>query len=195
MTTDPSILITTSEFSTDKHIDPVVTRNPNDEAFPLVELVTVIMEGEDLSEDFQVSNEFSTEKHVDPFPEYENLNAESEGEHSTLEPTNLVPELEITPVEEDRVFPPLFTERLDINASATSQCAQVGNSLYPPELISYSYNLRLVWSHVLVLVSTLTSFLVSERALLSCCFLAKTLLWRYCSDTLHSKLHLQYLSS
>ena len=140
-TTETSIFHTVSDFSTEKHVDPPVTRNPNDEMFPLLELVTetpeplfeatppefstekhvdpfpelVITVNEDpLEELFEVGPpEFSTEKHVDPFPEVSNIHEES-----------LIPELEIVPTEEDRVFPALFNER-DIDVSETPQCLQV----------------------------------------------------------------------
>merc|ERR1712013_708963 len=39
-TTETSIFHTVSDFPTEKHVDPPVTRNPNDEMFPLLELVT-----------------------------------------------------------------------------------------------------------------------------------------------------------
>merc|ERR1719312_241643 len=86
-TTETSIFHTVSEFSTEKHVDPPVTRNPNDEMFPLLELVTETPEP--LFE--ATPPEFSTEKHVDPFPEVSNIHEES-----------LIPELEIVPTEEDR---------------------------------------------------------------------------------------------
>merc|ERR1719317_500959 len=141
-TTETSIFHTVSDFSTEKHVDPPVTRNPNDEMFPLLELVTetpeplfeatppefstekhvdpfpelVITINEDpLEELFEVGPpEFSTEKHVDPFPEVSNIHEES-----------LIPNLEIVPTEEDRVFPALFNER-DIDVSETPQCLQDG---------------------------------------------------------------------
>merc|ERR1711942_153314 len=110
ITTETSIFHTVSEFSTEKHVDPPVTRNPNDEMFPLLELATETPEP--LFE--ATPPEFSTEKHVDPFPEVSNIHEES-----------LIPELEIVPTEEDRVFPALFNER-DINVSETPQCLQDG---------------------------------------------------------------------
>merc|ERR1719206_743234 len=141
-TTETSIFHTVSEFSTEKQVDPPVTKNPNDEMFPLLELVTetpeplfeatppefstekhvdpfpelVITVNEDPVEElFEVGPpEFSTEKHVDPFPEVSNIHEES-----------LIPELEIVPTEEDRVFPALFNER-DIDVSETPQCLQDG---------------------------------------------------------------------
>merc|ERR1719308_34045 len=109
-TTETSIFHTVSDFSTEKHVDPPVTRNPNDEMFPLLELVTETPEP--LFE--ATPPEFSTEKHVDPFPEVSNIHEES-----------LIPELEIVPTEEDRVLPALFNER-DINVSETPQCLQDG---------------------------------------------------------------------
>jgi len=109
-TTETSIFHTASDFSTEKHVDPTVTRNPNDEMFPLLELVTETPEP--LFE--ATPPEFSTEKHVDPFPEVSNIHEES-----------LIPELEIVPTEEDRVFPALFNER-DIDVSETPQCLQDG---------------------------------------------------------------------
>merc|ERR1719206_1704093 len=109
-TTENSIFHTVSDFSTEKHVDPPVTRNPNDEMFPLLELVTETPEP--LFE--ATPPEFSTEKHVDPFPEVSNIHEES-----------LIPELEIVPTEEDRVFPALFNER-DMDVSETPQCLQDG---------------------------------------------------------------------
>merc|ERR1719312_1367698 len=109
-TTETSIFHTVSEFSTEKHVDPPVTRTPNDEMFPLLELATETPEP--LFE--ATPPEFSTEKHVDLFPEVSNIHEES-----------LIPELEIVPTEEDRVFPALFNER-DIDVSETPQCLQDG---------------------------------------------------------------------
>merc|ERR1712013_675797 len=57
-TTDTSIFHTVGDFSTEKHVDPPVTRNPNDEMFPLLELVTETPEP--LFE--ATPPEFSTEK-------------------------------------------------------------------------------------------------------------------------------------
>merc|ERR1711872_357255 len=97
-TTDAAIFHTGSDFSTDKHVDPVATRNPNDELFLLIEVATVTPEP--LFE--ATPPEFSTEKHVDPFPE---LESQYEEEVSTEN----VPEFEVIPVDEDRVFPALFS--------------------------------------------------------------------------------------
>merc|ERR1711936_1539233 len=110
-TTNNDIVNTVSDFSTDKHVDPLVTRNPNDEPFLLVEVATATPEP--LFE--ATPPEFSTEKHVDPFPELENINEDSS-----------IPELEIVPTEEDRVFPALFNEKDDIDVSETTQCSQDG---------------------------------------------------------------------
>merc|ERR1719312_1879434 len=109
-TTETSIFHTVSDFSTEKHVDPPVTKNPNDEMFPLLELVTETPEP--LFE--ATPPECSIEKHLDPFPEESNIHEES-----------LIPELEIVPTEEDRVFPALFNER-DIDVSETPQCLQDG---------------------------------------------------------------------
>jgi len=141
-TTNNDIFNTISDFSTDKHVDPLVTRNPNDEPFLLVELATatpeplievtppefstekhvdpfpeIVSVNEDQFEElFEVNPpEFSTEKHVDPFPELANINEDSS-----------IPELEIVPTEEDRVFPALFNEKDDIDVSETTQCSQDG---------------------------------------------------------------------
>jgi len=142
-TTNNDIVNTVSDFSTDKHVDPlIVTRNPNDEPFLLVEVATATPEplievtpsefstekhvdpfpelvsvNEDQFEEiFEVNPpEFSTEKHVDPFPELANINEDSS-----------IPELEIVPTEEDRVFPALFNEKDDIDVSETTQCSQDG---------------------------------------------------------------------
>merc|ERR1711892_170865 len=100
-TTDASII--DSKFSTEKHVDPFVTENPNDEAII----------------------EISTEKHVDPFPELENIIEEFTEEFSTEKHIDPFPEVEIIHMEEDRVFPSLFKENIDIKASETSQCFQV----------------------------------------------------------------------
>merc|ERR1711936_1569177 len=110
-TTNNDIVNTVSDFSTDKHVDPLVTRNPNDEPFLLVEVATATPEP--LIE--VTPPEFSTEKHVDPFPELANINEDSS-----------IPELEIVPTEEDRVFPALFNEKDDIDVSETTQCSQDG---------------------------------------------------------------------
>merc|ERR1712179_739298 len=110
-TTNNDIVNTISDFSTDKHVDPLATRNPNDEPFLLVELATATPEP--LIE--VTPPEFSTEKHVDPFPEIVSVNEDS-----------FIPELEIVPTEEDRVFPALFNEKDDIDVSETTQCSQDG---------------------------------------------------------------------
>ena len=101
-TPEPLFEVSPSEFSTEKHIDP----------FP--EFVSV---NEDPLEELVEVNppEFSTEKHVDPFPELTIINEDSS-----------IPELEIVPTEEDRVFPPLFNEKDDIDASETTKCSQFG---------------------------------------------------------------------
>jgi len=114
-TTDAAIFHTGSDFSTDKHVDPVATRNPNDELFLLIEVATVTPEP--LFE--ATPPEFSTEKHVDPFPE---LESQYEEEVSTEN----VPEFEVIPVDEDRVFPALFSVKTEMDVSATPQCLQDG---------------------------------------------------------------------
>merc|ERR1712013_436513 len=80
----------------------------------LVEISPVMQETTTDTSIFHTVSDFSTEKHVDPFPEVSNIHEES-----------LIPELEIVPTEEDRVFPALFNER-DIDVSETPQCLQDG---------------------------------------------------------------------
>jgi len=172
-TADNDIFNTVSDFSTDKHVDPLVTRNPNDELFMLIEVATATPEPL-----FEVSpSEFSTEKHIDPFPEFVSVNEDPLDEFLEVNPPEFstekhvdplpelaiinedpledflevnppefstekhvdpfpeltiinedssIPELEIVPTEEDRVFPPLFNEKDDIDVSETTQCSQEG---------------------------------------------------------------------
>ena len=112
---------TSSSFSTEKHVDPFATRNPDEENMLLIQLNTESILGEALFS----TTEFSTEKHVDPFPELEYSNEDTTTELSTEKPVNPSPELATLSTEEDRVFPPLFNEKLEIDVSTTPQCFQV----------------------------------------------------------------------
>merc|ERR1711892_610975 len=137
-TTDASIIDTVSESSTEKHVDPFVIENTNDEQFLLIKIESYAPFEEALLPNSEFSTQKhidpiqeaiikpSTEKHVDPFPELSNINEEFTEEFLTEKHIDPFPEVEIIPMEEDRVFPSLFRENIDIQVSETSQCFQDG---------------------------------------------------------------------